>query len=462
MKKILTVFLSLYYCFPLFSQNPIVREVYSEQQDNQWNKVFMVERAFDNQGILTTEQELYFDRANQKWIPQNSKYFDVVGNEVRENRQFFVSTDLGFYVQDIRRTFDGDHQLLTEEFSVKEDKNSPFILTYRDEWEYLPDCATIKRNYQRHQDTNGELSFQEIQFTLFDENCEYVYSVTERRDVPIDSLRNQIRLRFESLENGKKRRIVETLACANKLGCEEWGLIEQKIFDADGRVLTFITGSREGFSRSVTNYEYQPTQTTTIFQRFVRPNNLVSQSLVSRIIVVTDTSGQLISQQFFLPFSFSETINLYNEQGLISQTFFESRQKDSTGIETFRDTTDYRYQYYCDGLVQAQTTDYGGFKTKIEYSYLLPAACGVSTPELLPFDLFPNPANNLLNLVSEQFVNGVFSIAIIDAYGKVIHQQQNYRDNNQVIDLSPFFNGVYFLQLNSQDKVATQPFIIAR
>ncbi|GEM_PF-3100330 len=462
MKKLLAVLLTLYYLFPLFSQNPIVRETHFEQQDNQWNKVFMVERTFDNQGILTTEQQLYFETAIEQWVPQNSKWFDRAGNEVRENRQYFAGIDLGFFVQDIRRTFDKNNQILTEEFFQKEDKNSQLMLTNRNEWEYLPDCSTIKRIYYRNQATKGELSFQGIQFTLFDENCEYVYLVSNNRDVPVERLRNQIRLRFESLEDDKERRIVETLACANEFGCEEWAFKEQKTFDADGQLLSFITGSREGFSRSITNFEYQPTQTTTIFQRFARLNNLANQSLVSRIIAVTDTSGQLLSRQIHEPFSFSETINEYDEKGLITQTFFENRQKDSTGIKTFRDTTDYRYQYYCDGLMQSQIVDYGGFKTKIEYSYLLPADCGESTPELLPFGLFPNPANNLLNLVSEQFVNGAFSFSIIDAYGKVIHQQQNYRDNNQVIDISPFSNGVYFLQLNNQDKVATKSFIIAR
>ncbi len=462
MKKLLTVLLGLHYFLPLFSQNPIVRETYFEQADNQWNKVFIVERTFDNQGFLTNEQESYFETAIEQWVAQNSKWFDLAGNEIRETRQYFAGIDLGFFVQDIRRTFDEDNRILTEAFYQKEDKNRELILTNRNEWEYLADCSTIKRIYRRNQAANGELAFQGVQFSLFDKNCEYVYLISNNRDISIERLRNQIRLRFELLADGKEKRIVETLACPNEFGCEEWMFREQKTFDADGRLLTFITGSREGFSRSITNFEYQPTQTTTIFQNFVRRNNLADQSLVSRVIAVTDTSGQLLSRQIIEPFFFSETVNLYNEQGLITQTFFENTRKDSTGIYTFRDTTNYRYQYYCDDLVQSRIVDYGGFKTKIEYSYLLPVDCAIAISELLVFDLFPNPARNLLNLVSEQFVNSTFSITIIDAYGKVVHQQQNYRDTNQVIDISAFSNGVYFLQLNSQDRVATQPFIIAK
>jgi len=143
MKKLLAVLLTLYYLFPLFSQNPIVRETHFEQQDNQWNKVFMVERTFDNQGILTTEQQLYFETAIEQWVPQNSKWFDRAGNEVRENRQYFAGIDLGFFVQDIRRTFDKNNQILTEEFFQKEDKNSQLMLTNRNEWEYLPDCSRL-------------------------------------------------------------------------------------------------------------------------------------------------------------------------------------------------------------------------------------------------------------------------------------------------------------------------------
>ncbi len=463
MKISLTVIALILSYLSLFSQNPIVREELFELNNNQWNKVSIVERSFDNQGALTTEQELYFETAFQKWVFRNKKWFDAAGNEVRTIRRFFRGLNLGFGVQDTRRTFNDKNQVLTEETYFQEDKNRPVFLTNRNEWEYLADCSIIVRFYRQDQATDAELYFHNLQFRLFDEDCKFVRFVFNDRDISVDRLRNQFRLSFESLENGKQRRIVETLTCPNEFGCDEWAIREQKIFDADGRLLYFENGSKEDFSRSITNFEYLPTQTIRTFQTFTRLSNSTRQLLESRTVIVRDTSDSILSILSASPLSFSETTFAYNNQGLVTQRFSENTRKNSTGIETFRDTTSFSYAYYCDDLLKTQTIDYGNdFKTKVEYSYLKPADCGEVTDEILPFNLFPNPATNVLNLTSEQFVNNTLSFSIIDAYGKVIYQQRNYRGINQVIAINAFPNGVYFLQLKSQDKIATKSFIIAR
>ena len=135
--------------------------------------------------------------------------------------------------------------------------------------------------------------------------------------------------------------------------------------------------------------------------------------------------------------------------------------KDSTGLQIYRDTTDFIYQYYCDDLIAEQITDYGNYGTKTTLSYLYPAECG-QTNTITDFSLFPNPVNSLLTIENEAFVNRSYSLDIFDINGRYIRSISNYRSNAVTVDVANLPNGMYQLSIQNEAGRITKPFTILR
>jgi len=71
------------------------------------------------------------------------------------------------------------------------------------------------------------------------------------------------------------------------------------------------------------------------------------------------------------------------------------------------------------------------------------------------FKIYPNPANNFIDIETE-LKN--YSISVFDNMGKLILKEKS-NQNNTRIDLSPFSNGIYFIQLQSDGKLVSKKFI---
>ncbi len=71
------------------------------------------------------------------------------------------------------------------------------------------------------------------------------------------------------------------------------------------------------------------------------------------------------------------------------------------------------------------------------------------------FNIYPNPANNFIDVETE-FKN--YSISVFDNMGKLI-LRENSNQNKTRINLSPFSNGIYFIQLQSNGKLVSKKFI---
>lgn len=462
MKILFSILLTISQCLTLYTQNPIIKEEHYREIDGEWQKQTIIERTYDNQGILETTQETYFERAIQQWALKQKRWFDKEGNEFRELRKFFIYRDSTFGVREIRRTFDDQNRILQEDTYKSNEEDAKLVLDLRTEYTYLEDCSVVSLYLKPDEANNGVLTFSAISFQLSDENCQYLFHVTEYEEVSIENLRNKIRVQLASLENGKQSRIIKTLVCAEETNCEDWRYEEQKIFDAEGRLIYFEDGSKEDFSRRLTTYEYQGNQKKRTYRYFSQTTYPEPQTLILTFVEVTDLNGKGIYSQLFEPYKLTESTYAYNSRGQFTREFIEITEKKPTGTMTTRDTNFIDYEYYCDSLVKTKITDYGQPRTRFEYSYLEPANCEILSAQLASFNLFPNPANQVLNVVSDQFLRSTFSISIIDVYGKVIYQQQNDRNPNQLVSINSIPNGVYFLQLNSQDKVLSKSFIIAR
>jgi len=460
MKKLLNLILFISISFSLFGQNPIIREELFEKYEDQWRKVSIVERAFNPQGNLIVEKQLYYEHAIQEWFPFREDRYDDIGNNVQTLQMYFQSPELGFYVNKITRQFNEAGDIVLEESIVKENKDAQPILSSRMEREQLEGCSFLQRFYRSNETESLTLASRSL--TIYDENCALADVIrTTNHDLDIASLKNQVRIIFEPTSSGGQRRFVEKLACPNIVGCADWRLVNKKVYDVAGRLIIEEFGAITDFYRRIISTAYEPTQTVFTTDSYAKINDSTSQRLVDRFITTYDTEENILSSIYITPFSTRETIHEYNDKGLVVRNLFRSTEKDSTGLQIYKDTTDFLYQYYCDDLIAEQITDYGNYGLKTTFSYLNPADCGQTNP-ISDFLLFPNPVNSLLTIENEAFVNGSYALAIFDINGRYIRSVTNYRSNAVTIDVADLPNGIYQLSIQNEDGRITKPFTVLR
>ncbi|CAM3516262.1 CotH kinase family protein [Flavobacterium gelidilacus] len=65
--------------------------------------------------------------------------------------------------------------------------------------------------------------------------------------------------------------------------------------------------------------------------------------------------------------------------------------------------------------------------------------------------LYPNPTSNVLNITNDDF--SIESVQVINLQGKVLYQNKYENQNNIVLDLSSYANGIYLVNLNNQTNI---------
>jgi len=94
---------------------------------------------------------------------------------------------------------------------------------------------------------------------------------------------------------------------------------------------------------------------------------------------------------------------------------------------------------------------------------LIPIECDqlpvgiVTTVEANDFYVYPNPSDNILNVVAD--MNKQSTLTIIDISGQLIYRA-DIHNRLTTIDVSQYAGGIYFAQLSSSDKIKTLKFII--
>ncbi len=456
-----TLLLSFFFLhLALLAQNPVTQEIsYRYTNDKTWRKVSTID--FDYQGNrLFKETQRSYNDILEDWFISAEKWFDVDNNIVREITRNFISLNSGFYIRDNQYTYSDSGQLLLTLLSIKESKDEPFKLVNKIETEYIDDCSYVERLYYTNSDSD-ELIFGRIQLALYDEVCQFARFVSSFEiETTVETLRNNIRVSYEPLPNGRRRRIVEETVCPPEVtNCQEWDIKEQLIFDANGRNIVREIGSRNDFFRTLTTIEYEPTQTVYEFRTFIKLNG-INQVLTGVEREVLDLAEKPLSRKRAEPSILEEWTYVYNENELIEQEIYVQDLKGENDVQTFSDTTNYTYLFYCDGLPSEVIEENADRKNRTTYSYQNPTDCGTNLTELSPFVLFPNPATNFMTVANGQFVDATLTISIIDAYGRIVQTQQNDRNVYQVINLTQLSSGVYYLQINNSKDVISEPFII--
>lgn len=100
----------------------------------------------------------------------------------------------------------------------------------------------------------------------------------------------------------------------------------------------------------------------------------------------------------------------------------------------------------------------GGYTTNGRITRICPTGMSIDEESALAFSIYPNPAKNNLTLnISNDLLGASFSIT--DLLGKVIYASV-LDGNNNLIDITNFNSGIYFITMKKNDKKLAQKFIV--
>ena len=133
--------------------------------------------------------------------------------------------------------------------------------------------------------------------------------------------------------------------------------------------------------------------------------------------------------------SATSNTNTYVMSGLDAETLYEIEAQANCGNSNLSE--------WCEPI--HISTTYDGIDSWLENSV----------------SLYPNPANDVVNV--ECTMNNVqcLGIEVFDVFGKLINTV-NVTENTARINVSGLANGVYFVRVTTDEGVATKPFIVKR
>lgn len=111
------------------------------------------------------------------------------------------------------------------------------------------------------------------------------------------------------------------------------------------------------------------------------------------------------------------------------------------------------YYYFYDWNISVPGTDCQSDLVPVTVNI----ANGVEEAEAAGFSIYPNPANNVLNI--DQKNGGAFSYEILDVTGRVVAANNN-NTNTARIDVSALKTGVYFVRINGVNGKTVQKIVV--
>lgn len=109
--------------------------------------------------------------------------------------------------------------------------------------------------------------------------------------------------------------------------------------------------------------------------------------------------------------------------------------------------------------VMLAVTNEAGSNTMIKNDYItVEVATGIKKPVSEDIKLYPNPANNQLNLEN---ISGFETITISNVVGQMV-LNSDINNNSQTIDISGLEQGTYFVKIQSEERVVLRKVLIHR
>jgi hypothetical protein len=101
------------------------------------------------------------------------------------------------------------------------------------------------------------------------------------------------------------------------------------------------------------------------------------------------------------------------------------------------------------------------YTTGISKSFMNQGPTSISENNNTFFNVYPNPANNILNIeFDSQFEKENAKISISNMLGKEVIAINNITSNKTSIDVSSLVNGIYFVNTNVEGNVSTEKIVI--
>jgi hypothetical protein len=94
----------------------------------------------------------------------------------------------------------------------------------------------------------------------------------------------------------------------------------------------------------------------------------------------------------------------------------------------------------------------------VEITFTVQQGTNVETPDMSQLKLFPNPANNVLNIVSGNLIE---QVKMFDMLGRLVYYSEP-NDSNIIINTTHLMEGVYLVQVISQNDIITSKVKVVR
>jgi hypothetical protein len=161
-------------------------------------------------------------------------------------------------------------------------------------------------------------------------------------------------------------------------------------------------------------------------------------ALVEKEVAYAASNGESVHRDVFRK-SFFETIGM---QITLSNTVGDSVKYTATILKKSDWVTS---QLYAVAILNKESDK---SLVQTDQSNLLGIASGLSKVERNTFDVYPNPAANTISITL--YGKSKYEIKLIDITGKLVLEQADFIGGD--IDISHLPKGVYFIQLNDNDK----------
>jgi len=139
-------------------------------------------------------------------------------------------------------------------------------------------------------------------------------------------------------------------------------------------------------------------------------------------------------------------------QYIIIGNFFDLNHTDTIGIQGgYNCLTSVAY-YYIDDVCVSTDSSYC-------YNYSYSCGDGITNYEEKIIGISPNPVNSVLHISAENIQ--YYNLKVYNATGELVLQSGKLNSNTD-IDLSQYPEGIYFIQINSNNKMFNKKFIIEK
>lgn len=111
-------------------------------------------------------------------------------------------------------------------------------------------------------------------------------------------------------------------------------------------------------------------------------------------------------------------------------------------------------------VITATNTNSCGGSTTVNFTIIVDGVpLSVQNFKDKEFTIYPNPANNTLNIQLPEIYKNNSLVTISNSLGQIISSKNNTNENEQTLDISNLSSGVYFIKITNNEASTTKKFI---